>query len=64
MSILYWSPNSPYVKKVMLALRETGLEDTLTTKRGGEVVDSVSQVSRELKYPSTSTSDRSDTEEH
>lgn len=36
MSTLYWSPTSPYVKKVVLALRETGLETTVTTKKAGE----------------------------
>ncbi|KAK9896763.1 hypothetical protein P389DRAFT_172156 [Cystobasidium minutum MCA 4210] len=33
MSTLYWSPTSPYVKKVVLALRETGLENTVTNKK-------------------------------
>jgi len=35
MATLYWSPNSPFVKKVSLALRELGLEDKVTIKRGG-----------------------------
>lgn len=34
MATLYWSPNSPYVKKVVLALRELGLENTVINKRG------------------------------
>lgn len=33
MPILHWSPRSPYVRKVMIALREKGLEDRVTTVR-------------------------------
>ena len=38
--ILHWSPRSPYVRKVMIALHETGLADRVTTVRtavGGTV---------------------------
>jgi glutathione S-transferase len=33
MPLLHWSPRSPYVRKVMIALHEKGLIDKITTRR-------------------------------
>jgi glutathione S-transferase len=33
MMILHWSPRSPYVRKVMIAIHEMGLQDRITTVR-------------------------------
>ena len=48
MATLFWSPTSPYVRKVVLALRELGLEGIIATKIHGEANPTLHSTSHDI----------------
>ncbi|KAL8276630.1 hypothetical protein RQP46_010979 [Phenoliferia psychrophenolica] len=48
MSTLFWSPTSPYVRKVVIALRELGLERTIVNQIHGEANPTLHSTSHDI----------------